>query len=595
MTEKSLPGVRVYRYGLLAPTTNALQVREQIRVAHAYRNTMTEIERGRRTAMRDLYGKYGDVASLEEAVAQAEREVTTALAAVKAHKGANRTSKVPPEMRRVLDDSRIKKRDSLALLRDARRRVKEDPQTQARADEINATATELSKNAYQYSGCFWGQRQLVDDAMNLVRRMPLYDGPDPNDPRFARWTGEGSVNHQIIRGKDGDTGMPVADVEGDDTRLRIERVPDRFNRPGRGWAVLHLRVGSVGRDPVFASWPMVMHRDMPLGARVKRAQVHVRKIGPREEWYVTLVVEGVFKRPEHPRAAAVAVDLGWRSFPDGTIRVGTWAGTDGECGEIRLSARDVSGLHKAEELRSTRDRIFNEARTALVAWIAGAANAPTWFSEETETVAQWRSQARMARFVAKWREHRFDGDREAYDAMERWRCSDHHLWKWESDQRVGALRNRREVYRVAAKRLADRYDQLVVEKFDLRVFAERPKADEGSVNETARANRQLVSPSECRACLVNAFHGDVAEKSAVDTTRQCHGCQSVEHFDQANQLTHACKSCGREWDQDDNAAINLLARWAQDGSTAEVEDSEGRWDRVKRRRGERESRSSVEA
>jgi hypothetical protein len=46
--------IRVYQYGLKAPTQNADLVREQMILAHRYRNTLTEIERGRRSAIRDF-------------------------------------------------------------------------------------------------------------------------------------------------------------------------------------------------------------------------------------------------------------------------------------------------------------------------------------------------------------------------------------------------------------------------------------------------------------------------------------------------------------------------------------------------------------
>jgi hypothetical protein len=51
--------VMVYRYGLLAPVRNAAIVSEQMRRAHIYRNTLCEIERGRRWALRDAELRLG--------------------------------------------------------------------------------------------------------------------------------------------------------------------------------------------------------------------------------------------------------------------------------------------------------------------------------------------------------------------------------------------------------------------------------------------------------------------------------------------------------------------------------------------------------
>jgi hypothetical protein len=49
----------VYRYGLLSPTCNAERVRDTMRIAHRYRNTLTEIERGLRAAVRAVEADLG--------------------------------------------------------------------------------------------------------------------------------------------------------------------------------------------------------------------------------------------------------------------------------------------------------------------------------------------------------------------------------------------------------------------------------------------------------------------------------------------------------------------------------------------------------
>src|SRR5271170_3479813 len=74
--------VLVYRYGLLPPGKNADLARDQMRKAHAYRNTLVEIERGRRHAERAAYSSHGNVAELEESVAAARAREEAAAAAV---------------------------------------------------------------------------------------------------------------------------------------------------------------------------------------------------------------------------------------------------------------------------------------------------------------------------------------------------------------------------------------------------------------------------------------------------------------------------------------------------------------------------------
>ena len=82
----------------------------------------------------------------------------------------------------------------------------------------------------------------------------------------------------------------------------------------------------------------------------------------------------------------------------------------------------------------------------------------------------------------------------------------------------------------------------------------------------ARHNRTLAAPHTLRLAVLNACGRTgvtVESVSAVNTTHICHLCGSLEEFDAAEHLNHRCRSCGMVWDQDVNAARNLLAGVAQ--------------------------------
>jgi hypothetical protein len=611
--------MRVYKYGLLAPTENAEIVREQMRAAHRYRNTLVEIERGRRDALRTEMASFGDVAALEDAAHRTDAAVGEAVRAVKAHKATHRTNTIPDDLRANLDSARVAKRDAVQAWREVRARIRADEQAQLRFDAINDAASELRKNAYLHSGLYWGTRAIVDDADQAARKAPLYDGVEPSGPRFLRFDGDGALSMQLQEDpNDGQQGYTVASLYGDNARARIaSRV--EVSRNGRGKAktegsrrsnrarMLMLRVGSDDRDPVWAAWPMIMHRPLPEGGRVKRVTVHRHHVGPREDWSVTLTVDdSATPQVRATRAGAVAINLGWRVVPEG-IRVVTWVGEDGGEGHITLDARTLSGVAKADELRGTRDDNFNAARAALVTWIEARRLAlldvPEWFVEATRTLSDWKSPARLAALARQWRSLHLDddADEEAYSALERWRYRDHHLWTWETSQRTGALRHRQDVFRVASARLAARYDVLVYEDFDLREPAKRRAPDAPRDNEGARANRQAVAPSECRSALINAFRGAVDKRSAAFLTQTCHACGVVEAFDAAAKVWHRCEHCGALWDQDLNLARNLLAHHIGErssggesaGPAREAETSvipETRWTKARRLRAEKDAR-----
>jgi transposase len=162
--------------------------------------------------------------------------------------------------------------------------------------------------------------------------------------------------------------------------------------------------------------------------------------------------------------------------------------------------------------------------------------------------------------VRWWSDHRLAGDEEIYQTATEWRRHSLHLadhWRNLQDQMTLRLR---EQYRVFAAEVAAKYRTLILENFNLREVAE-PKPEEPQKTPGA-SYRQMVSPSVFRAALVNACRREGLEVRRVPaeyTTAMCHACRTIEAWDQAASVIHRCASCGALWDQDRNAAINLLA------------------------------------
>lgn len=74
--------IRVYKYGLLPPIDHAETVQDQMRAGHRYRNTLTEIERGRRAALREIDRSIPEVAAQEALVSERLASLTEATSAV---------------------------------------------------------------------------------------------------------------------------------------------------------------------------------------------------------------------------------------------------------------------------------------------------------------------------------------------------------------------------------------------------------------------------------------------------------------------------------------------------------------------------------
>jgi len=607
----------VYRYGLLAPIEGGQEARQQMWLAHLYRNTLTEIERGRRDATRRAMDEAGDAAEIERQARGASEELEDAYGAIRLERARNTAAGAKPSRatsahaKLRLDLAKANKKEAIAKFREHKRLIREDPRILASLDRITDLAGQLKRSARAHCGVYWGTYLLVEDAMQAASRVPLFDrNAEPNDPHFERWDGQGSVGVQI------QIHSPIVRFDSD-ARIRIEPVPDRNGRPDSPWAILWFRVKSDGPNnttPVWAKLPMKMHRPLPVGAKIKSAAVHLRKIGPREEWSVTFTLDtSAVARPDASTNAAVGVDIGWRMI-DGRMRVAIWHGSDGSEGEFDISESVISGLRKCEELRSIRDKNFDVAKDMLVKWLTSpsvhldAVPSPneTKFRARTKHLALWKSPARLAGLVQFWKHKRFDGDDEIFGEMEAWRYHDHHLWSWEANQRKSALRHRRDIYRCYARSLADSFGAIVLERFNLSDVATKPPVEnDTSDNARARSNRQLAAVSELRIAMINAFNraGSVITVDAKNTTRECHKCGVVEIFDAAAKIDHTCPN-GHEWDQDVNAAKNLLIRWRErpedaivlggarndenDNENEEVKES--RWAVARRKRTERDSR-----
>jgi len=600
--EISAGRTRVYKYGLLAPTVNTKIVEAQMRLAHNYRNTLVEIERGRRNAQRSVLAKF-DLSGKEQAVLATRAELEAALLAVRVARAASRSRSETEDMRDRVKAARKSHKESTKALAIERKALRADTQVQLEIDVINDRAAELRRSARAFSGLgemgphfgAWGTYLLIEAADMAARKAPFFKDSEPNDPRFVRFEGEGQVSVQL------QGGMSVEDLfSGFHARARVDAVNEnawfakkRGDRRRASRTMLSLRVASEGRDPVWATWPMIMHRPIPEGASIQRITVSRRKYGPREEWSVDFTLKLSDKTPARTKcgqSGVVTIDLGWRTIGN-EIRVAAWRDDQGKHGELRLDARAVSGLKKPDELRSLRDEKFNFARAALIE-ILGKVTIPDWLREEISHIAQWRSQARLAALARKWSDRHFEGDDEAYAMIETWRYRDHHLWEYESGQRIGSLRHRREIYRRFAAELGRKYKTLLLEDFDLRGVATRAPTEEGAENLVARRNRQLAAVSELRGCLCNVFGEDALKVSPENSTHICNACGAVEEFDAALKIDHTCSACGATWDQDDNATIVLFERWraAKKAEAARAAENpkdanvvrESRWVRAKR-------------
>lgn len=599
---------RVFKYGLLAPDQNAEMASEIMFVAHKYRNAQTGLYRSLREEMRkailsdkSVAKAMANVSQEKEAVAEARREIDAARAAsrqrgetkamVSKHKEAKqRLTKAYQALSRARSQPSVKVKNKLEALNEERK------------SRINQSRAESGMGrGGAFPGAF-GTYSLVEAAASQAhRKMPLFDGPTPQDPRFVRWTGDSALAVQLHQYGENGHGLTVDEVmtaSGDAGRwFYIEVVDGDRKKPH---ALLHMRVASDERGCArFVRWPMVLHRPLPPGSLITRAAVHRRIRGPREEWSVDITVDvsqrqlNALEVETISRAAAkgtVAISIGWNSC-DGGVRAARTIDSEGYAEELILSSAHaskppgrrqnrasggglLSALQKADDLRQIRDRKFNDAREALCVWMRSQSSLPPWLraltthregklpsqAQAIAFIGAWRSPARLARLARRWRSSRFEGDDNAFSALEQWRYNDHHLWAWEANQRVGAGRRRMDVYRKFAVGLARKYERVVMGDADYAKLARESNELEADVFSGAGRNRKDVSPGLLRETIKQAFLCRGGEVEIVKaSSAQCPACGKTNAANRdVTDHVMACVECGFVADLAAASCLNMM-------------------------------------
>lgn len=370
-------------------------------------------------------------------------------------------------------------------------------------------------------------------------------------PEFRRWSERKDKLAVQFQG-----GLSVSELlSGEDRRakLTVYRRPNAEPGSKRGETLLHgvlcMRVGSNGRDPVWATIPITYHRSIPVHAKIKWLFLIRSSVGQKDRWSVQFVCESEsWAKPDLAVGGSVGIDVGWRIFPD-RLRVAVWAGSDGEEGELALPNWWIQESRKERGIRSERDRLLDEIRPRVSEW-AGENDRP-W-------IAQTRSHRRIERLVY---EARRDGLL-VPEEIEAWRKRERHLYEYEAHLRDQLQGSRRDLYRRFAARITRDYAKVVLEDLDLRYYHVRPNVEDG---ETVRDDvLKAYVRDACLSGLIDALKQRAREVELVNpdgTTYVCHACGDDEwkNVEVRDALHHECSACGLEWDQDVNAARNILA------------------------------------
>lgn len=348
-------------------------------------------------------------------------------------------------------------------------------------------------------------------------------------PRYRRYDGEGLLQATV----QGASALTSAKV--------LSGLTDKhgFVISGEGkHRTAHLRL----REGLALEVPIKYHRDLPE-ARVLYARLVIDRIGDRWVYSVQVTVDA------NPPARVYgvgrcAINFGWRRHPDGGVRVAYAVGEDGREQELVLPQALFSKMEHAESLRSLADEIADlylgdGGRRAKSRKLALASPHAT------------HTDLNQVHFT-----HEMAALHRAQDS-EHWARRDRHLYQWERDEYKKVLRQRREIYRLWARKIASEYASIVVESFDMRAVIQRGEHEMKVPG--ARHYRFLVGPHYLRLELKQVF-GDACEVLPPSkTSSYCSVCSKPCKWDRIRELWHDCEHCGASWDQDANNARNQLS------------------------------------
>jgi hypothetical protein len=545
--------VRVYEYGCGRNAVSGMELAlEQMFRRNELWNRIVEIDNDVRTKMEAALS-----AGTQEAELRILRDQQKALRAQLAAIRGDRTTTKPriEEMQERVRTSAAKVRQVLDAVKKAR---KANAQlNRALMRDLDAERVSRVREAVADAGLYWCSRMEINGHYRVARARAMREGKRLQ-PRV--WDGTGTVCVYFQKG------LAVNAVFGSNGRLQVDPVsedawksPSRSVRRHAAWTRVRMRIGAhADLSPVWLEFPISMHRPLPDGGEIRSASIVRERIGLSFRHRLLITVRLPKPLGDSRPAAAVGIDAGWRITPNG-LRVAYWFGSDGTHGELVLPRSDLQAFRQIDSLNNTIRTAYLNTRSILQSLIDRDV-LPRPVASMISAALSTHSPRTLVEIFDSWKRNRTPGDEVAYATVSAWLKQHVHLWTWQANQRDQLIRRRREAYRRFAANLAARFGLALLHDIPLQRITSRPPIVPAATA-AARRYRFMAAVSVLYTTLQHTFErqGGTAVRTKVDgATLTCHACRTMDAWDPAATLTHTCSNCGVTWDQDYNAAINVL-------------------------------------
>ncbi|MGO9898318.1 MAG: hypothetical protein ACLP0J_01180 [Solirubrobacteraceae bacterium] len=601
--------VLVWRYG----SRNGVEVppcaEEQLLLAHELREHLVELAHRREAATQHAWGEHPQVADAIAARDSCQQQVAGALDQAAEERKHTRQRTISRELRERIITARRDARAAKAAVRDAKAAAYATVAPllhQARDDERQAQKTAYGEYVQQ-RGLYWAtynrileQHKIADRRVGAQRQHQA-----PAQLRHHRYDGTGRLAVQLQRAKHQPARTADLLSSADSPWRNVLRIPAVCAADPDEWAALtraeqrhagrqHINMRlTAGRDPSYWDLPVQVHRPLPPGAEVVGAEIVITRIAGKRRISVNLTLRTPKAAPA--QGGTVAVDIGWRSMPDDSIRAGYWRASGqptvplrvpdhlrevlrvthaGQEGEIRIPASWRQLDERLHQLHGGRDTDLNRLKPEVARWLAEHPAHADALQTAPADVGRWRSPARMVTLARQLAE--YDHEADILPRLRTWERQDRHLWQWEANERDQLIARRRDAYRAIAALLTAAWPHVILERAFVSQVTRRPIAETADSHqaEHARSQARLAAPAEFAQAIAAACGrrgGNVTEFDPKLTTRRHHLCgiELPGDIDTARRPIVHCPTCDLDYDQDQNAVLNMLREWSGAGPNPE--------------------------
>lgn len=418
------------------------------------------------------------------------------------------------------------------------------------------------KNARQNSGVWWGNYNFIVRAFESARSAALRRG---SSVRRRTEGGSGRLTNTLQGGAavehlfDGSLSQifirhpqdKAWSAESRGTRRRLQRTTLT--------ATIFVRSGERRN----VTWPMIMHRSIPLDALVKNVVVTRRKIGERWKWAVsftcTRTIDGEI--PPSTSNKLVAVDVGWRRVSDG-LRVATVLPSNGEPRFIILPHEILNSFAFINELRA---RIQESAQHGID--LLQKLNSDNYGAPYSDLLKAFQSrEERKYHYLLEFCRGKFFRE-QPIDAIDsqiiRWRREYLRSTNWLINQQRKVVARRNHYYQNSIIDIVSDVSELIVSDIQLSKLVDQGHQDLTSEFFPRRAHyyRIVAAPSRFMRIMEaqSAKRRIMLHKIEVKHPVPCQRCGSTVRKSRADALTQVCGTCDAEFDIDVAACQNLLA------------------------------------